>query len=177
MSESNHRKILAALVLAALVALPAIADEPSAAPRVASMSTAPGGLSWAPRVSFDKLVLTVQGGDFTSTQEFTSGQPYFAPVDAEGYQLPDGTYTWELTVIPRALDANGKTYRSAQPSADGRSMKEAQAPEGLIQSGSFTITGGAIVDPNLSEPESAAPRPATRAAAAADIDDSDAANQ
>jgi hypothetical protein len=176
MSKSNSRRILAALVLAALVALPAIAEEASAS-RVAAMNASPGSISWNPLVSFDKLVLTVQGDDYTSTQEFTGGRPHFAPVDDEGYLLPDGTYSWELTVIPRALDANNNNYRSAEPSADGRSLKAGIAPEGLVQSGSFTIANGAIVDPGLIEPESNGARPATRAAEAADIDDSDAANQ
>ena len=78
-------------------------------------------------------------------------------------------------MIPRALDANNHTFRSDQPSADGRSVKAGTAPQGLVQSGSFTIANGAIVDSGLAEPESAsAPQ---RNAAAADVDDSDAANQ
>ncbi len=172
--NSNRATILAALALVALVALPAIAEE-SPEPAVAAMATSPGSISWAPRVSFDKLVLTVQGDGFSTTREFT-GKPHFAPVDAEGYTLPDGTYTWELTAAPPALEANNHHYRSDEPSADGRSMKKGTTPRGLVQSGSFTIANGAIVDPDQVEPVTAKRPAATRAAAAADIDDSDEGN-
>ncbi len=172
--ESNSRRVFVAVVLATLVALPAVSQE-ARAPEVADMIAGPGGLAWAPRVQFDKLVLTVTGGGHTLTSEFKGGTPTFAPVDAEGYLLPDGAYNWELTVIPRALDANNHHFSSDQPSVDGRSIKPGTAPEGLVQSGSFTIANGAIVDPGLAESTSrAAPE---RDAPAADVDDSDAANQ
>ena len=171
--ESNSGKVLAAVVLAALVALPAVAAEIGAT-KVADMTAGPGGISWAPRVSFDKLVLTVKGGGHTLTSEFDAGTVSFVPVDAEGFQLPDGTYNWEISVIPPALDANNHHYRGDQPSADGRSLKAGTAPESLSQSGSFTIANGAIVDPGLAETPSKAPEPEAKAA---DIDDSDAAHQ
>ncbi len=173
--ESNSRRVFVAVVLAALVALPAVSEEATKAPEVADMTTGPGSIAWAPRIEFDKLVLTVKGGGHTLTSEFRGGRPSFAPVDPEGYLLPDGTYSWELTVIPRALDANNHHFRSDEPSADGRSFKAGTTPEGRVQSGSFTIANGAIVDPTPVEPESrAAPQPE---AAAAEVDDSDAANQ
>lgn len=173
--ESNSRGVLVAVVLAALVALPAVSEE-ARAPEVADMITGPGSISWAPRVDYAKLVLTVKGGGHTLTSEFKGGAVSFAPVDEEGYLLPDGTYNWEISVIPRALDANNHHYRSDQPSKDGRSVKAGTAPEGRTQSGSFTIANGAIVDPGLTETAARAPEPAA-AAAAADVDDSDAANQ
>jgi len=122
-----------------------------------------------------KLVLTVQGDGYAATREFT-GAARFSPVDDEGNSLADGTYTWELTVAPPALDANNYHYRSDEPSADGRSMKQGTAPEGMILSGAFTISGGAIADPGQAEPASTGSRPSTRAAARADVDDSDEAN-
>ena len=172
--ESNRSRILVAVVLAALVALPAVSKE-APEPEVADLSATPGGLSWAPRVDYEKLTLTVKGSGHVLTTEFDGGLVTFAPVDAEGYSLPDGTYNWELTVQPRALDANNHMYRSDEPSEDGRSFKAGTAPEGRIQSGSFTIANGGIVDPGLTE--SPAPAAAESAAPAADIDDSDAANQ
>jgi hypothetical protein len=173
--ESKHKGVWAAVVLAALVALPAAAAEPAPAPQAAVLNATPGSLNWTPNVTFDKLVLSVSGGGFTKTEEFTGGAPHFTPVDNEGYLLPDGNYTWQLTVIPRALDANDSHFRSSVPSADGRAMKAAEAPGGLTQTGSFTISGGAIADPNLAEGPSA--RAAEQSNAGADIDDSDAANQ
>lgn len=174
--ESSRRKWWAAVLLAALVALPAVAQEAAEAPAVATMRTAPGSVSWAPLTSFDKLVLTVQGEEFSSTREFTSGSLHFAPVDPDGYQLPDGTYNWEIRVIPPALSFNSTVVRGDEISDNGRTHKLGIAPEPLVQSGTFTIADGAIVDPGLIEPESAAPRPGTRAAEAADFDDSDPVN-
>ena len=175
--ESNRRRLWAAVLLAALVALPAVAQEAAEAPAVATMQTAPGSVSWAPLASFDKLVLTVQGGGFSSTREFSGGSAHFAPVDPEGYQLPDGTYNWELRVIPPPLSFNRTLVRSDEISDNGRTHKLGVAPEPLVQCGTFTIANGAIVDPGLVEPESVGERPGTRAAEPADIDDSDPVNQ
>jgi hypothetical protein len=178
--EGNRSKVWPAVLLAALVALlalPAVSQEAAEAPAVATMRTAPGSVSWAPLVSYDKLVLTVSGGGFTATREFTGGGVHFAAVDPEGYQLPDGTYSWEITVIPPALGLNKTLIRSDERWDNGRSQRVGTAPEALVQSGSFTIADGAVVDPSPIEPDSAEPRPGIRAAEAADIDDSDQANQ
>lgn len=90
--ESSRRKMWAAALLAALMALPAVSQEAAEPAAVASMRTAPGSVSWQPLVGFDKMVLTVQGGGFLSSREFAGGEAHFAPVDPEGFQLPDGTY-------------------------------------------------------------------------------------
>lgn len=58
----------------------------------------------------------------------------------------------------------------------GRTQKMGTGPEPLVQSGTFTIAYGSIVDPALIEPESSGDRPVAVAAEAADLDDSDKAN-
>ena len=157
-----------------LASLGCLAAGPALEAQVASMSALGGHVAWLPQVSYEKLVLRVSGGEFTTQLEFEGGlSPQFAPVDAEGYQLPDGNYTWELTVIPRAVDLRNFNFKSAQMSADGRTTAAAEIPEGLSQSGTFTIVGGAIANPNLPEIGSAPPE----SARGAEIDDSDAANQ
>ena len=173
--ESNRRKAWAAVLLAALVALPA-ASQTMEAPAVSTMRANPGAVSWEPLVSYDKLVLTVQGGGFASTREFTGGGVHFAPVDPEGYQLPDGTYSWEIRVIRPALELNDTLIRSDRQWDNGRSRELGTAPEPLVQSGSFTIANGAIADPTLEEERE--PRGAAQQAArSVEVDDSDAANQ
>lgn len=167
MSNLESKKIWVAVVLAALVALPSLAQE-NAAPAVAAVEAGPGAISWSPQVSYDKLVLTVQGGGYHTTREFT-GRPTFTPVDPDGYLLPDGSYTWELTVVTRGSNAR---RGAAGESADGRSVEAAEAPEALVQSGSFTIADGAIV-----APAAGGPRPGTRGDAADEVDDSDEGNQ
>ena len=172
--ESNRRKVWAAALLAALVALPVASQEVAEAPAVAAMRTAPGSLSWQPLVAYDRLTLTVQGGGFLSTREFTGGGVHFAPVDPEGYQLPDGTYNWEIRMIPPAQEFSKVLIRSDQISDNGRAQRFGTGPEPVVQSGSFTIAHGAIVDPDPAEPRSSAAQPAEPAAA--DFDDSDQAN-
>ena len=175
--ESSRRKVWAAVLLAALMAVPAVSQEAAELTAVAKMRTAPGSVSWQPLVSFDKLVLTVQGGGFLTTREFTGSEAYFAPVDSEGYQLPDGTYNWEIRLVPPPLTFNHTLTRSDELSDGGRTQKLGTAPEPLVQSGTFTIANGSIADPELIEPESTGARKAAGQAETADIDDSDAANQ
>ena len=176
--ESNRKRIAAALVLAALVALPAIAEKaPAPEPDLATMRAASGGAVWAPRASFDKLVLTVKGGGFTISREFAGGQPYFEAVDPDGYTLPDGTYAWELTAVPRARRAGGGQLGTDQLSPEGRPARAEAAARGRVQSGAFTIVNGSIVDPGPAKERSAASRPDSRAAAAQDADDADPSNQ
>ena len=172
--ESKRRSAWAAAILVVLVALPAIGQEAAQEPAVASMRTGPASVSWEPLVGYDKLTLTVQGGGYLSTREHTGGSVHFAPVDPDGYLLPDGTYSWEIRVVPRALEFNRILVRSDELSDGGRTQKLGTGPEPLVQSGSFTIAGGAIVDPGLTEPPSAEAQPGDEAAA--DIDDSDEAN-
>ena len=172
--ESNRRRLVAAAVLACLVALPAASQEAAEAPIVAAMRTAPGSITWEPLVGYEKLTLTVQGGGYISTRELAGGSVYFAPVDPEGFQLPDGTYSWEIRLVRPALEFNSILIRSDQMLDNGRAQRLGIGPEPLVQSGSFTIANGAIVDPGLTEPRSAVAAPG--AAAAADIDDSDDAN-
>ena len=174
--ESSRRKVWAAVLLAALLAVPAVSQRAAEPTAVATMKTAPGSVSWQPLVSFDKLVLTVQGGEFLSTREFAGGEAHFALVDPEGFQLPDGTYNWEIRVISPPLSFNDTLIRSDDLSDNGRTQKLGAAPEPLVQSGTFTIANGVIADPELVEPRSAGDQPAAQATRATDVDDSDTAN-
>lgn len=150
---------LAALVLAALPLQLAAAELVRGDPNIAALSISAGSVSFAPQVSFEEMTLTVAGGGYSVTRSFRFGQTAsFAPVDAEGFQLPDGTYNWELVMSPRARDLDPRAFSSGEVSADGRAFKAAEAPEGQRQSGVFTIKDGLIVDPRRVEPE------ATRAA-------------
>jgi len=167
MNYRASKKIWLAVVVAGLVALPSIAQQ-NATPTVAAVEAGPSAISWAPQVRYDKLVLTVQGGGYHTTQEFT-GRPHFTPTDPDGYLLPDGSYTWELTVVRGG--SNARRGASGE-SADGRSVEATDAPEALVQSGSFTISGGAIV-----APVAAGPRPGTQRNAEAEVDDSDEGDQ
>ncbi len=180
MSTTSSKRSVpwAVIALATLVALPAISHA-APPPQVALVNVTPGSVAWAPVVGFDKLVLTVSGQGFTKSYEFEAGGVSFTPVDDEGYLLPDGSYSWELTVIPTAATISAGSFRSEKVSADGRAHQAAQVPAGLKQSGTFTISGGAIADPNLVEVERGASISAkdAMAPAAAEIDDTDGGSQ
>lgn len=74
--------------------------------------------------------------------------------------LPDGTYTYELSLKPTISPATRKALQAARQAADGQEALSAVArlqAQGKIpsrpqvQSGSFTIESGALVSPDLSE--------------------------
>lgn len=180
MRITHGRTLWPVVALVALVGLTLASPAPAQpAPEIAPMSALGSQVAWSPRVaSYDRLVLRISGGDYFVEQEFEAGvAPVFTPVDAEGYQLPDGIYTWELSVIPHAADLALAHFKSQEMSADGRMMKAAEAPAGLTQSGSFTIVGGSIADPNLLEAETGSVAGVELTVRGPEVDDSDAANQ
>jgi hypothetical protein len=116
----------------------------SGSQNVAEVSIGSSGIYWQPKVSYAQISLTVScpGGQvFTKTFEGGSS-PYLDLSDIKG-QLIDGSYTYELKVTPL-----GKKKRRA----DGDSLKEKMSGDipgfrNLIQTGYFTVLGGAIVTP------------------------------
>lgn len=151
--------LAAFLVLVALPAPPADAQTIGigGGQEIATMSIHGGSVSFAPRVSFETMTLTVAGGGHRSEEVVRSGQTAsFAPVDSEGYALPDGTYKWELAMSPRPQDLNLSAFKTGKISADGRTAELATAPVGQRQSGVFTIKNGVMVDPT--QVEAQAPR-------------------
>jgi len=156
MDGNRNLKILWVIPLVCLMALASLTasaqglggEEPTVA-----VAEHGGSVSFSPRASFDRMTLTVAGQDSVFEQSFKSGQTAsFAPVDQEGYALPDGTYKWEI-VASRRLEGV-KALKDGEPSPDGRTVEAAPATRGPRQSGVFTIKGGAIVDSSLVEPES-----------------------
>jgi len=165
------------LVLAAL---------PAAAQSIGGQAVAPsiqgGGISFAPQGIGGKMTLRVTGGEFVSSQSFRAGQAgWFAPVDREGFQLPDGTYNWEITVAADPRSLGRKALGKGEKPAHGRTESATPAPGGQRQSGTFTISNGVMVDSNVLEarsrravsagvavPQSAASRSAERSSRADD---------
>ena len=136
-----------------LAALPAHAERPADAP-VATMSVHGADASFSP-MSFDAMTLTVAGHGHVSVQTARSGQSLsFAPVDDEGYALPDGTYNWEIVTTPDLRSLRASAFSNGKVSADGRTMVAPEAPRGGLQSGVFTVKNGMIVNPDLVEAES-----------------------
>ncbi len=90
-------------------------------------------------------VLTVsgQGALFQLTSGSGEAPPSIGTVDSEGNTLPDGTYTWQLEILPDA--------RTARKLRIAASKNGGIAPEPLEpETGVFTILNGSIVTENTS---------------------------
>lgn len=74
--------------------------------------------------------------------------------------LPDGAYTYELSIIPAIDAATRKTLRAARRAADGQEVPQTVAAlqaqgkipsQPQVQSGSFMIEGGILVPSDTKE--------------------------
>jgi hypothetical protein len=110
------------------------ADAAESSRTVALVSAGRNLLEWTPLIDFESITLALADPrGLVRTHHFNPGEaPVLSLFDAQGLPLPDGTYTWELRVTPR-------------PGAGG-----VTAPG--VQSGYFTISGGALVSPDSIEP-------------------------
>lgn len=144
-----------AMVLPALVATSVATGQ-----EIANESVYPDGISFQPLVQYERFVMTISGpGGMVLQQEFEAGNPpVFAPFDDSGKALPDGQYNYEIHVSP-VLDPETKKMMAASRESGDDAARAADLrargwiPEHpVVQSGSFSIVNGAIVDPNLPEP-------------------------
>jgi hypothetical protein len=129
-----------------------VGGEKAAHGRIATLHGGAGWVAWEPHVPYEQLVLTVSAPDGTvSREEFSAGsRPIF-----DG-PLADGQYTYELRVVPvvdpevrAALQAARDTGRGAHVA---RLRMQAEVPRGpQVQSGYFSIRGGALVPPTVAE--------------------------
>jgi hypothetical protein len=114
------------------------------------LQTGPLGLDWSLPAGFGAATLTVanpDGGVFTL--RFAAGEPISLSLfDAKGAAMPDGTYNWELTASPRVRQ---RARREAEAARGIAGAERAPLGEGIRQSGSFSIVGGALVNPNQAE--------------------------
>ena len=140
------------LPVLALVALALTIGPAAGAERLATMNAAGGSVYFAAAVPADSFLHTVSGGGYDFRREFKRGETLsLALVDDRGAALPDGTYTWELRALPSPRSAAGENISNERGAKDGSISRRADVPERKVQSGAFTIRGGAVADPNLAE--------------------------
>jgi len=125
---------------------------------IARVQVTPSQVQWEPQVSYERLVLTVSmPGGAVVRREFAAGQ---APVFELPKGVANGSYAYELRVVP-TLDPEVRKALAASREAGGaaaveRLRKAGRLPAGeQVQSGSFTVTGGALVTPDAREERSA----------------------
>jgi hypothetical protein len=136
------------MLIVSFLAVAAFGQETAYKP-VAEEMIGASGISWAPTVSYSQLVLTISRPDGTVfSTTFESGKtPYIDLGSILGSSYSDGSYTYELRVIP----SNAQKFRSE---SDFKAAGEEglRSHKALTQSGYFFIRGGAIVTPGESEP-------------------------
>ncbi|MCB1056978.1 MAG: tail fiber domain-containing protein [Acidobacteria bacterium] len=139
---------LAAALVASLTVFPAHAAERT---RIADTTNFSDGVAFDARTNAG-MTLTVTGPqDFVAIEELAAGASAF--FDTTG--LADGFYRWELRTQP-ALDASTKAAldrarQTGDESTVNRLRAQGKLTSGDVQSGVFTIQGGAIVDDTLVE--------------------------
>lgn len=116
----------------------AYSEQPGVKP-VADEVVNTGGISFIPKVSCEQLQLFVARPDGTVFSKVFPGgsQPYIDLSSICGSNSCDGSYTYELRVIP----FNQKKVRGEEPTED-----TAPSQEALTQSGHFLVQGGSIVN-------------------------------
>lgn len=116
--------------------------------------TSGGGdsIQWQPSVSvYDSIHLTVMlpNGD-AITRTFKAGTaPLFRLQDLPGTDTADGTYHYELRVVPRVSDSLAKDLAEARAAGKDEKARALLRANGLgnavVQSGAFTVMNGSIV--------------------------------
>jgi hypothetical protein len=102
------------------------------------------GITWVPKMNYARLILTISRPDGTVFEKtFESGStPYVGLTGIFGDTPNDGSYTYELRVIPF-------TERVDRGKMD-RGLRSHKA---LTQAGYFSVREGMIVTPGATEPE------------------------
>ncbi|MCP5050722.1 MAG: tail fiber domain-containing protein [bacterium] len=111
--------------------------------------TGPNGLSWSPKVAYGQLVLTVSGPDGTViSKTFNAGVTPGFDLGSDGLPVLDGSYTYQLVVIPNVLNKGGNP-QTGDRGTSGANLNGFS--KGLTQTGYFSVQGGSIVNGNLQE--------------------------
>jgi hypothetical protein len=124
-------------------------DRPGAREPLVVVSAGVDSLEWTPTVDSEGATLTISDPQgHVRARRFASGHAILLPfLDVGGRPLADGTYTWELRLTPK----HGGS--AAKP---------------LVESGYFTIAGGALVPFDLTEAAAGGAGHGKKAAVAAD---------
>jgi hypothetical protein len=153
MRESNFWKAGFVLVIAlALAAMPALAGG------VAEMLSNGSSVSFVTDLANDGMTLKVDGPNgFHFEQSFKPGtEATMGLFDRAGYALPDGRYTWELSLNPVLPAGVRQALADARAQGDDSLGDELRAAgilprQAQAESGTFTILDGALVDGRLVE--------------------------
>src|SRR4051812_27103215 len=136
---------------------------------VGHMTANAAGLSWQIGADNDRIMLTITGpNDFVYTHEFATARNVSVKMRDLGANLPDGSYTYEMRVIPRISPTVREQLAAAREANDDAAAEQIMAANGLkdplVQSGSITIANGSFFPSDYVEPNGPAVGPDTKSA-------------
>ncbi|HEY0141698.1 MAG TPA: tail fiber domain-containing protein [Thermoanaerobaculia bacterium] len=139
-------RILSVLLITALP-LVAIAKEKVSEP-VGTTTVSASSIEWAPSADHDALQLTVQNADGETWTETYHGKASFN-IRSLGKGNVDGSYTYELRLVPRVSGSVKSQLANAREAGDDKEVARIMKANGLnravVQSGAFMVLNGAFV--------------------------------
>lgn len=114
---------------------------------------------WFPHIEHDRLVLTVSRPDGEVVRKaFKSGiNPFFRLVADNGERLPEGSYTYEIVLVPnlsadvKEILANARRKGNTAEVIKDLRQRGQMPKEVIIQSGAFLVENGAVFADNGEE--------------------------
>jgi hypothetical protein len=141
------------VVLAMCLSGSALAQSANKVESVAAIGADRTEVRWQPQVEYGRLILTVSapGGEVFRNEFAAGATPSFKLTDREGNSLPDGSYSYELRVIPNLSPEVRKALAASREKGDSADVVQelqssGQLPTKLtVQSGSFLIEKGMVL--------------------------------
>jgi hypothetical protein len=148
--------------LVSLLLLPTLSFAKSSNPEPVAHPTASGsGIQWMTVGDHDRVeLIVVAPNGAIYHKEFALGSvPSFRLQDLGG-RITDGSYTYELRVVPRISDEVKKQLAAARAADDDDAIARIQSAAGIgatpvVQSGNLRVINGAFVSPDIEEPPAA----------------------
>src|ERR1044072_5297029 len=139
------------LLIVACLHVSATAQSMDERNKLATMTAIGSGVRWDVAVPYSSVTMTVAAPDGrVFRKEFKAGAvPQFLISTKEGERLPDGTYTYELSLAPSLSQAAREALLAARGKDDEpeevRATRKRLQPAPLVQSGAFSILNGAVI--------------------------------
>src|ERR1044072_3204505 len=148
----KHRKsflVTLPMALAVLCLQATAAGQTANESKLANMTGAGSSIRLDVLVANSGSTLTISSPDGrTFRKDYKAGvTPEFSIIDKAGERLPDGTYTYELRVVPAAgvLEKLRASRRGDDDSETDRTSRKGPNLPNLVQSGSFAIANGSVI--------------------------------
>ncbi len=151
MTKTQARGFVIFLFLALAISAAAFAAKPTTEPFALGEATiSASSIQWQATGAYERVILTVSGPEgFSFSKEFPAGRAPMLRVQDLGTNGPvDGSYTWELRLIPRVSPELKAKLAAARQAGDdvaaARIQAEAHLNQEYVQSGGFTVQNAAI---------------------------------